>query len=40
MLGFHKYSVIEVKFGFGATGNVEVVECEYCGIKTTRRRRS
>ena len=39
-LGFHEFAVIEVKFGFGASGNVEIVECERCGYKATRRSRN
>ncbi len=36
-IGFHKYRIVEVKFGFGTAGKVETVECERCGEVTTRR---
>ena len=35
-LGLHEYSVIEVKFGFGTSGKVEIVECERCKHTTSR----
>ena len=37
--GIHKFRVIEVKFGFGTSGQVETVECERCGKIGTRRAR-
>jgi len=39
LLGIHDFEMIEMKFGFGAAGNIEVVECKRCGHKTTRRSR-
>lgn len=36
-VGLHKFRVIEVKFGFGGAGKVEVVECTRCGVVATRR---
>lgn len=38
--GLHKFDVIEVRFGFGKSGNIEHVECVRCGIKMTRPARS
>ncbi|MDE0310122.1 MAG: hypothetical protein OXI60_09870 [Acidiferrobacterales bacterium] len=35
-LGLHKYRVVEIKFGFGTSGKVEIVECERCGYTTSR----
>ena len=35
-LGIHKFRVIEVKFGFGSSGKVEIVECERCAYVTSR----
>ncbi len=35
-VGLHQYRVIEVKFGFGGAGKVEVVKCERCKAVATR----
>ena len=35
-LGFHDFRVIDVSFGFGASGSIERVECRRCGYVTTR----
>ncbi len=38
-LGLHDFRVINVRFGFGASGNIEQVECRRCGQFTTRQSR-
>jgi hypothetical protein len=38
-LGLHDFRVINVRFGFGASGNIEQVECRRCGRFTTRQSR-
>jgi hypothetical protein len=38
-LGFHKFRVVDVTFGFGVGANVERVRCQRCGGETTRRAR-
>ena len=38
-IGIHNFQVIEIKFGFGTGGQVEVVECDRCGYKATRKPR-
>ena len=35
--GIHKYRIIEVKFGFGTSEQVETVVCERCNQVATRR---
>ena len=30
-LGFHKFRVIDVSISFGASGNVEKIQCQRCG---------
>ena len=35
-IGFHDYHLIEVVGAFGASGQVEKVECRRCGCTTTR----
>lgn len=35
-LGVHDFRVVDVTFGFGASGNVERMECRRCGLVTTR----
>ena len=35
-LGIHKYEVIEIKFAFGTSGKVEIVECLRCKQVFTR----
>lgn len=35
-LGIHDYRLIEVVGSFGASGQVEKVECRRCGCTTTR----
>ncbi len=39
-LGFHTFRVVDVKFGFGASGNVEKIQCQRCGLVTIRPVRS
>ena len=34
--GFHDYRLIEVVGAFGASGQVQKVECRRCGFATTR----
>ncbi len=34
--GFHDYRLIEVVGSFGASGQVQKVECRRCGCATTR----
>ncbi len=34
--GFHDYRLIEVVGAFGASGQVQKVECRRCGYTTTR----
>ncbi len=34
--GFHDYRLIEVVGAFGASGQVQKVECRRCGYATTR----
>ena len=34
--GFHDYHLIEVVGSFGASGQVQKVECRRCGYTTTR----
>jgi hypothetical protein len=36
LLGSHDYRIIEVTFGFGPSGKVEKVQCQRCGLVTTR----
>jgi hypothetical protein len=36
LLGGHDFRVIEVTFGFGPSGKVEKVQCQRCGLVTTR----
>lgn len=35
-LGFHKFRVIDVSYGFGETGKVEKIQCQRCGRVTIR----
>ena len=35
-IGLHQFRVIEIKFGFGSAGKVEVAECERCKKVITR----
>ena len=35
-LGFHRFRVIDVTFGFGSGARVEKVQCKRCGGVTTR----
>jgi hypothetical protein len=37
LLGFHDFVVISRTFGFGASGDVEKVECRRCGHITARK---
>ena len=36
LLGLHQFKVIDITFGFGASGDVEKVECIHCGVIKTR----
>ena len=36
-LSIHRYKVIDVSFGFGASGSVKTVQCKICGIKKVRK---
>ncbi len=36
LLGIHDYQLIEVVGAFGASGQVQKVECRRCGYATTR----
>jgi|TARA_B110000438_G_C15716187_1_gene607601 hypothetical protein len=35
-LGIHKFSIIDIRFGFGAAGSTETVKCKVCGIQKVR----
>ena len=39
-LKIHQYKVINVSFGFGASGAIETVECRFCGVQKTRKTRT
>jgi len=30
-LGFHQHEVVDIKFGFGASGKIMTVKCKNCG---------
>ena len=36
-LGIHKYKVIDVTFGFGASGTIKKVKCKTCGVQKIKR---
>jgi len=35
-LGVHDFRVIDISFTFGATGNIEKIQCQRCGLVITR----
>jgi hypothetical protein len=37
VVGVHDFKVIEVIFGFGVDDTVEKVQCQRCGLITTRK---
>ena len=38
-IGFHRYEIIDTKYGFGAAGSTETIECKDCGIKKIRQKK-
>ena len=36
-LGFHRYKVIDISFGFVAGDTVKIIECKICGIKKIKK---
>jgi len=36
-LGFHRYKIIDITFGFGPGGTVKRVQCKICGIMKVRK---
>ena len=34
--GVHAYRIVDATFGFGAGGEVTRLQCERCGLTTTR----
>ena len=36
-LGFHRYEIIDISFGFGPGGSVKKVQCKICKIKKTKK---
>ena len=37
-IGFNRYEIIDTKYGFGAAGSTETIECKDCGIKKIRQK--
>ena len=37
LIGMHDFRTIEIICGFGSGGTVQKVECQRCGLVTTRR---
>jgi hypothetical protein len=35
-LGIHDFHVIDINFTFGASGNIEKIQCQRCGLVVTR----
>ena len=33
LVGIHQYKIIDVTYGFGASGSIITLECKICGIK-------
>jgi len=38
-IGIHRYDIIDTKYGFGAAGSTETIECKDCGIKKIRQKK-
>ena len=36
-LGIHKYKIIDITFGFGASGTTKRIKCKICGIEKIKR---
>ena len=36
-LGFHQHEVVDVKFRFGDSGRIIVVQCKNCNIKEVKK---
>ena len=32
LVGIHQYKIIDVTYGFGASGSIITLECKICGI--------
>tara|TARA_B100001029_G_scaffold168241_1_gene162123 strand:- start:375 stop:527 length:153 start_codon:yes stop_codon:yes gene_type:complete len=39
-LGWHRYEIIDTKYGFGAAGSTETVRCIDCNIKKIRQKKN
>ena len=37
LLGIHRFKVIDISFGFGASGTIKVVQCKICRIKKVKK---
>ena len=37
-IGWHRYEIIDTKYGFGAAGSTETVKCKDCGITKIRQK--
>ena len=36
-LGIYKYKVVDITFGFGATGSTQKLKCKICGIEKVKK---